>query len=287
MTGPVWPSPPWQYEHAALIFGVGLVTPFSTNLSVEAFLAQIADTPAVSIEKSCELTRAWFLEMGGTHYFAKWTDHRRYPELLQKDATICARSLHPAIVQMFWHVTTSDGVLLLFEKVKGMNLYLPPNRDRFFALPVATKLHVWTTLVEALTAIVEDGWTIVDFYEGNVIYDFEANVVKVFDFEFYHAGDGFSLEQDRMPGSDRSMAPEEFVRGAWIDQSTTVFNLGRFIIQALSSRDDGRWHAEFQGGPALASVLTRAIQLDRDRRFSTVREFMAAFVVAVAQDEAA
>jgi serine/threonine-protein kinase len=80
------------------------------------------------------------------------------------------------------------------------------------------------------------------------------------------------------------MAPEEFVRGAWIDQASNVYTLGRYAINALCVRIDEGWRAEFPAGDALADVMARATQLDRQERFPTVREFVEAFLPQIKEE---
>lgn len=250
----------------------------ATDLPVAEFLARAAGDPTDpprEIVKECKLTRAWFVTLDGASMFGKWTTHERYPFLLAKDEAICAQNLHPAIVPLIRKVTTDDGVLLLFERAPGVTLYADENRDRFFALPVAEKLTVWKIILDALAAIVDAGWILVDFYEGNVLYDFTTARVTLFDFEAYEPGDGFTLTRERNYGSARSMAPEEFVRGARIDQRTNVFNLGRFAIQALSGHGENTdWRARFQGNTALADVLARATRPEPAHRHPSVRAFV-------------
>lgn len=250
----------------------------ATDLPVAEFLARAAGDPPDpprEIVKECKLTRAWFVTLDGTPLFGKWTTHERYPCLLAKDEAICARNLHPAIVPLVRKVETGDGVLLLFEHAPGVTLYASEDRNRFFALPVAEKLTVWKIILDALAAIVDAGWILVDFYEGNVLYDFATGRVTLFDFEAYEPGDGFTLASDRNYGSSRSMAPEEFVRGARIDQRTNVFNLGRLVIQALSGAGKkADWRARFPGSTALADVLERATRPEPAHRHQSVRAFV-------------
>ena len=60
------------------------------------------------------------------------------------------------------------------------------------------------------------------------------------------------LDADRLPGSARYMAPEEFVRGARIDQRTTVHALGRVLHHLLDSA--GGW----RGTDRERAVVARA-----------------------------
>ncbi|WP_019901875.1 hypothetical protein [Salinispora arenicola] len=61
-----------------------------------------------------------------------------------------------------------------------------------------------------------------------------------------------SVPIGRLPGSRRYMAPEEFVRGAVIDQRTTVYALGRG--HAVTPRTRDVHPASASGGPAGARV---------------------------------
>jgi serine/threonine-protein kinase len=103
-----------------------------------------------------------------------------------------------------------------------------------------------------------------------MIYDFAQQRIWLFDWELCRKGDGFTLEMDSNYGSSRLMAPEEFIRGSWLDQQTIVFNLGRYALLTLPELAD-----------TLAPVLARATYPARSRRYSSVREFTQAFSKAI------
>lgn len=252
------------------------------TLTVDEYLASIADAPARELERDdggASGVRAWHVVSGGTPYFLKFAPHERYAETLAKDAQICAQQLHPAIVRLLDVVALADGTVLRFEHFDGEDL-TPENRKRFFALPLPTKLEALSTLFGALAAIVRVGWILVDFYEGNVLYNFSTGELRTFDFEFFERADsdgGFTLRRERNPGSTRLMAPEEWVKGDCIDQTTNVYTLGRYAINALSSQIDERWRDTFEGSSALRDVIERATQVDRKERYQIVGEFLADF----------
>jgi len=258
-----------------------LLTTRQTPLGVKDFLTAVCDTPPQRIAQDGTLTRAWAIRSGGQPLFAKWVEQERYQDTLAKDAEICRQCLHPAIVRVLNVVQTADGVLLVFAWAEGEALSDQERRLRFFLLPLATKTHALTVLFGALAAIADAGWVIVDFYEGNVLYNFATGGVTIFDFELYERGPGFVLQLDRNYGSRRLMPPEEFQRGAVIDGRSNVFTLGRYTIHALSARTDDGWRTEFQGKAALADVLTRATQPEPEFRYPTVREFVTAFTASV------
>jgi serine/threonine-protein kinase len=254
-----------------------LLTTTRTDLDAETFLTLGSATPPLLIRKESEESRAWFVFAEGRPCFAKWVEAARYESRLAKDAAICAVQLHPAIVRLLNRIETADGMLLLFERVAGENLGESADRRRFFALPLAKKLTALRAIFQALAAIVAQGWILVDFYDGNVLYDFATDSVNLFDFELFERGNGFALQLDRNYGSSRLMAPEEFVRGAWIDEASNVFTLGRYAIGALSRRMEAAWQTEFEGSAALAEVLARATHENRSERYPTVQAFVNAF----------
>ena len=84
---------------------------------------------------------------------------------------------------------------------------------------------------------------------------------------------------DRAYGSTRFMAPEEFQRGATIDQVTNVFNLGRAATVLLG---DGTESMDaWKGSDALRRVVERATSPERGRRHQSVHELVEGWRVAV------
>ena len=86
--------------------------------------------------------------------------------------------------------------------------------------------------------LAERGWIACDFYDGSVIYDFDRGVPHLVDLDNYQPGP-FVNDMGRMFGSTRFMAPEEFTRGARIDERTTVFTMGRAAAVFLARHGDG------------------------------------------------
>jgi serine/threonine-protein kinase len=70
------------------------------------------------------------------------------------------------------------------------------------------------------------------------------------------------------------MAPEEFEKGATIDERTTVFTLGRAAFVFLSEGQRGETHEHLWRGPrALYDVARAATELDPDKRSASATEF--------------
>lgn len=183
---------------------------------------------------------------------------------------------HPAIVQPVKAGEVSDHLQVVYPWIDGTVLNHSTvdgsdrsGLDRFRRLAPADGVAAVDRVLDAHVAIVEAGFVSVDLYDGCFLYDFDARVMYLIDLDENRRGP-FILEEDRLPGSTRYMAPEESVRGAVIDEGTTVFHLGRTIEQLL--------------GPALTaeqlSVVRVATSEQPGARFGTVTELAAAWADA-------
>jgi serine/threonine-protein kinase len=139
--------------------------------------------------------------------------------------------------------------------------------QRFRRLPSDELTAAIDTILDAHLKLCGAGWVACDFYDGSVIYDFAARRTWLIDLDSYHLGP-FTNEMGRMFGSTRFMAPEEFQRGALIDERTTVFTLGRMMSVFLGDGELGR--AEFRGSQTQHRAMTTACRPDPAARFQNV-----------------
>lgn len=132
--------------------------------------------------------------------------------------------------------------------------------------------RVLDTVIEAHVTVAGHGFVAVDFYDGCLMSDDAANEqVRLVDLDAYRPGP-YVLETDRQYGSRRFMAPEEFVRGATIDERTTVYTLGRTARVLLG--EAGHW----RGSAASERVVDRATADEPTARFGSVDAFAAAWL---------
>jgi len=127
--------------------------------------------------------------------------------------------------------------------------------QRFRRLPPDQLTAAIDTILDVHLKLCAAGWIACDFYDGAIIYDFAARRAWLIDLDSYHLG-SFTNGMGRTFGSTRFMAPEEFERGALIDQRTTVFTLGRAISVFLGDGDLNR--AEFRGTETQYVAMTTA-----------------------------
>lgn len=200
-----------------------------------------------------------------------WAFHRavRHPAIVPQVHRIAVGGTWAAV--MPWH----EGEVLYPATLDGTGDRSSPGSAmaRFRALPLPRVLRAVDRILAAHLAVEDVGHVAVDFYDGALLYAFARDALYLVDLDEYRPGP-FVLDAERLPGSRRFMAPEEFERGAVIDIRTTVFALGRAARLLLDAGDEER---AWRGSPAQLTVLERATRADPDRRFRTVGEFVAAW----------
>ncbi len=226
------------------------------------------------ISKSSPETSAWFASADGYELFVKLYPHESQEQQADVEIAISGANFHPAIVPLRQTVACAEGTLLLYDRVRGENLGSSEARRRFHSLRLSERISAVSTVFEALSAIGDAGFMIVDWYEGNMIYDFDQQQIWLFDWELCRRGDGFTLAMDSNYGSSRLMAPEEFVRGSRLDQRTIVFNLGRYALLSVPEL-----------AAPLAPILARAAYPAPAERYPTIRAFTEAFAAAISIPE--
>lgn len=193
---------------------------------------------------------------------------------------------HPVIVPQVHRIAVGDGSAVVMPWRDGEVLYDPAERGRgdrtnpgspmarFRALPVDRIEDAFARVLDAHLAVEAAGYVAVDLYDGALLYDFAAAEMRLIDLDEYRPGP-FVLDAERLPGSTRFMAPEEFERGATIDSRTTVHALGRTARLLLDAGDEER---ACRGTAAQLGVLERATRPDPAERFAGVREFREAWL---------
>lgn len=156
-----------------------------------------------------------------------------------------------------------DGIVLNQATVRGSDR---AGLQRFRRLPMAAVLAGLERILDAHVTVAAAGFVSVDLYDGCFLYDFEDRTMHLIDLDEYRPGP-FVSHESRLPGSTRYMAPEEFVRGATIDERTMVFQLGRTIHELAGEVPS----------PAQRTVVRTATSDVPDDRFGTVVQLVRAW----------
>lgn len=228
------------------------------------------------------------IALGDERWFVKFSVEARAVPSLERAVAFHRDVVHPAVIPLRSAIRTPSGLALVYPWVDGEVLYGAPvtgpvkrldpegPHARFRSLSVTEILDALEAIFDAHLAVAAQGLVAVDLYDGCFIYDFQTRTVRLCDLDEYRPGP-FVVQEQRLPGSRRFMAPEEFRRGAVIDQRTTVFNLGRTAQVLL---DEGDLDGRFRGGPRLAEVAGRATRDDPADRFACVADFLEAWRAA-------
>lgn len=228
-------------------------------------------------------------------YFVKTAGHPGNPTpfmshseriSLLRNAVRLRRSCdHHALPPLHQVIESPTGPLLVYQWADGELIRTDAAmRDdprstfqRFRRLPSHEIIRVLDLVYALHYQLAQLGWIAVDFYDGCMIYNFDRQELHIVDLDNYCEAP-FVNEMGRMFGSSRFMAPEEFERGARIDERTTVFTMGRTAAVLLS---DGTLERQpFRGNDALYEVVRRACRDDREERYDSVAAFFAAWMDA-------
>jgi serine/threonine-protein kinase len=235
------------------------------------------------------------VEIEGERYFVKTAGpledareilaHPVRVQLLRNAARLRAMCDHHTLPRLYRVIESPTGPLLIYEWLTGELLGATRERredpasafQRFRALPVALILHCLDQIFDLHEQIALAGWVAVDFYDGCLIYDFASGRLGIVDLDMYSQGPLLNT-LGRMFGSTRFMSPEEFEKGARIDQRSNVFVMGRTALVFLS---DGTLKQEaFRGSRKLFDVVAQACDPERSRRFDSMADFCRAWRAA-------
>jgi serine/threonine-protein kinase len=260
---------------------------------VEALLRQVGEVFVVFRGHDSGNTSAGVLAEG-RRWFVKWATKPEAVVHLRSAVRFHAAVRHPAVAALRNWFAIPSGLALVHDWVPGEVLNDPraprglPRHDsrsafsRFRRLPVAQILAAVSTVLDAHRVAARHGFVAVDFYDGCLIYDFRREILHLCDLDSYRPGP-YVLDRDRQYGSTHFMAPEEFSRGAVIDERSTVFTLGRTALMLLSGphgdRDPGLWRAGYRA----YQVARTATEPDAAQRYQSVAEMAAAWHAATAE----
>src|SRR5689334_3071086 len=93
-----------------------------------------------AIAKATDRTRAWFAVIDWRECFVKWYPTELRQSWAKVESAIAGINRHPAIIPLRRKVECADGVLFLYDRMKGENLGPMETRSRFAALPLAERI---------------------------------------------------------------------------------------------------------------------------------------------------
>jgi serine/threonine protein kinase len=246
------------------------------------FGANTQDSGNISYGVSIEGERYFVKTAGRPDDPAPFLQHPDRVRLLRNAVRLRRHCSHPALPSLHRVIESPAGPLLVYEWVEGelIGAHRGTRDDpasafqRFRRLPVPEIVQALDIIYELHDELARSGWIAGDFYDGCMIYDFDAQALHLVDLDSYHDSP-CTNQMGRMFGSTRFMAPEEFELGALIDERTTVFTMGRTAAVFLS--DGTLERLPFRGSDPLYNVMLRACRPERGERFGSVGAFYTAW----------
>ncbi|WEG12143.1 serine/threonine protein kinase [Pullulanibacillus sp. KACC 23026] len=198
---------------------------------------------------------------------------------------------HPALIQFEYGLELPNGYAMVFDWFEGEGLhnhwrYPPPLKEtdpdspfrRFRERPIHKRLSAFQQVLAFHVEVEKRGFVAVDFYDGSLLYNFQADQLRICDIDEYRKKP-FINDMGRLWGSTRFMSPEEFTLGASIDSRTNVFNMGALAFVLLGGGLD-RSYSKWEAGPRLFDIARKAVEEDPGMRYPSVDELTAVWVEA-------
>jgi serine/threonine-protein kinase len=199
---------------------------------------------------------------------------------------------HEHLIPMESSFSTGNGfamVFLWFENSECLHphwSYPPPGKYtdvrspyyRFRQLSVKQRLDALDAIFAFLEYVDHCGYVSTDFYDGSMLYNFETNVMKICDIDFFEK---MPCRPSQPPwGSPRYLAPEENQSDAVLDHRTNVFRMGACAFGLLGGELD-RSRSHWDANEHSYTVAVRAVATNPLERHSTVPEFLSEWRTAV------
>jgi tetratricopeptide (TPR) repeat protein len=215
-------------------------------------------------------------------------------ERFQREARLAARLSHPHIVPVFDAGFESGRPYLVMELIPGQTLDQLLSRQR---LPLMTALQIVYHVAQALQAAHEQNVVHRDVKPANVLID-TLGRPKLTDFGLARLADDarWLSQSGDLLGTPRYMSPEQaLLPSEEIDHRADIYSLGAILFELLSGKPivdastplatlrqltDGEQVALEQVAPhvapELAAICNKMVARDRNDRFDSASDVMAA-----------
>ncbi|UHA75739.1 serine/threonine-protein kinase [Paenibacillus sp. 481] len=209
---------------------------------------------------------------------------------LKRAVRIFSDLQHPHLVNIIEHFAVDSGYVCVYEWFEGESLFVHAHAassmsatngqldspiTRFRKLPLEQRLAAIASIFNFHLQVEACQYVAVDFYDGSLLYDFEQHIIKICDIDLYEK-QPYTNVMGRMWGSSRFMAPEEFELGSILDETTNVYRMGATAFVLLGGSLD-RSLSKWEAGKDLYDVALRAVASDRQDRYASVAELVAAW----------
>ncbi|HEY8467925.1 MAG TPA: PASTA domain-containing protein [Solirubrobacterales bacterium] len=219
----------------------------------------------------------------------------QFVERFRREAKAAAGLQHPNLVGVYDRGTEDGRHWIAMEYVEGASL-----RDLIArGLSVPEAIEIVRQILAGVRYAHQHGIVHRDLKPGNVLVDAEGRA-RVTDFGIARAGASEITQTGSVLGTAQYLSPEQ-AQGLDVTQAADIYSIGVILYEALTGRvpfdgdsavavamrqvtETPRPPAELNPavGPALSSVVMRALEKDPERRFASADEFLRALDAAEA-----
>lgn len=221
-------------------------------------------------------------EKDGKKYFikfagAKTAEYNGTPDdavgRLKETVSIYENLRHKNLIKYIDSKEIGNGFVMIFKWTDGecMGRMYPESHRRFMSLSNEIKLKVFADIMDFMNYTAEQNFVAIDFYDGSILYDFEKQKTIICDIDFFRKQPVVN-DMGRMWGSSIFMSPEEFEKGAVLDEITNVYTLGAMAFSLFGNykRNLENWSLSKE----LYNVAVKATSDSRNNRYQSVKELI-------------
>lgn len=186
---------------------------------------------------------------------------------------------HPLLINFIESKIVGNGYMIVFDWENGESFSVenPLLHEKFSALPISQKMHVFEEILRFHAHTAECGYVAIDFNDYSTLYNFDTGEVKICDIDFY-AKQSYINGMGRVLGDPIVMSPEEYRIGGLLDEITNVYTMGAiaFVLFSNNIRSLEAWPLNV----ALYEVVRKAVSDERDERQQSINQLIAEWNMA-------
>ena len=207
---------------------------------------------------------------------------RIFLERFESEAAVLASLNHPNIVSVIDRGESEGIYFIVMEFIEGATLKERLNRER--PMKQADCLNIAEQVLAGLEYAHDRGVVHRDIKPGNIMIN-EYGTVKIADFGLAHLAKrrgGLDITRDNQSmGTMKYMAPEQLTSAKNVDGRADIYSLGVVTYEMLTGQLPlGTFKMPSEAQPQLDvrwdDLITRALRMDPEDRFSTAAEMAAA-----------
>ncbi|WP_196599605.1 hypothetical protein [Pectinatus frisingensis] len=222
---------------------------------------------------------------------------------LKKAMLIYENIKHPNLIELVKHYSLGEIYIAVFKWTEGDCLFdywnfekyhnnpqIVPPAKRFKQLPFKKRIKSVKVLFSFLSTVAKRNYVAVDFYDGSILYDFSTDITTICDIDFFRKKPAINDMGEDFFGTKRLKAPEEYVKGAVIDEATNIYTLGALLFSFFGNFTDAdiqRRYDENAFTPcsfekwelskSCYDTVLKAVSVDRAARYASIDEFFIAW----------